>query len=238
VAGLGKHFRVPLHRRNLRRTLRALLRRQPLVRDRWVLRDLAFAIEHGEKVAIVGANGSGKSTLLRILCGIYAPSCGAIEVASQPRPLFSAAIGFLADVSARDNVFLYGAVHGVPRRTLAREVDAILEETSLVELQHTPAKDLSTGQLQRLALAIFARTDADFVILDEALANIDEGFRRHAVELFAALAASQRTVIMTAHDTEFLRRFCRRALWLEGGRVRLDGPCDTVLTEYERSFDR
>lgn len=234
---LGKCFLVLRSRRTSLRAVRALLAGQSLRRELWVLRDLSFEIPRGAKLALLGRNGCGKTTLLRLLAGILEPTHGRVEVAARPRPLFRAEVGFISDLSVTENVFLFGAVHGIPRATLARRLPALLEATGLGLLRHVPLKDLSTGQIQRLALAVFAESEADLVILDEVIGNVDQGFFRAADDYFRRLCKSPRTVVMTSHDTAFLRAYCSSALWLEDGRVRLHGDFETVLHEYERSFN-
>lgn len=234
--GLGKRFHVLRSERTTLRALRAAMSGEPLRRDLWALRDVSFEIARGAKLAIVGKNGSGKTTLLRLLAGIYAPTCGALTVASRPRPLFSCKVGFARDLSVAENVVLFGVVHGIRRARLLAERDAILARAGLEELAHAPLKDLSTGQVQRLALTVFAETDADFVVLDEVIGNVDAGFLRQADAFFRALSTSSRTVIMTSHDAAFLAEYCEDAMWIDDGRVRLHGRFDAVLREYERSF--
>jgi ABC-type polysaccharide/polyol phosphate transport system ATPase subunit len=102
---------------------------------------------------------------------------------------------------------------------------------------HTPLKDLSMGQVQRLALSIFAETTERFLIFDEVLGNVDRGFARTADAYFRLLAQSGRTLVMTSHDPVFLGAYCARAIWIDGGRVRRDGPFDEVMRAYEQSFE-
>lgn len=234
---LGKRFLILRSERTALRAVRSLIGGEPLRREMWVLRELSLEIPRGAKVALLGRNGSGKTTLLRIVAGILEPTCGRIAVRGVPRPLFSAEVGFMIELSVVENVFLFGAVHGMDRRALRPRLPEILRTTGLEALAHVPLKDLSTGQIQRLALAVFAESDSDLVILDEVIGNVDHGFLRAADRYFRALAASDRTVIMTSHDTSFLRAYCSSALWIESGSVRMHGPFEPVVREYEASFD-
>ena len=235
--GLGKRFLVLRSQRTALRALSAFLSGESLKRELWVLRDFSIRIPRGAKLALIGRNGSGKTTFLRLLSGIWEPTCGRLAVSSRPRPMFSAEVGFTRELSVIENAFLFGAVHGIGRRDLAPKLGDLLAKIGLEDLAHVPLKDLSTGQVQRLALSIFAESDADLVIFDEVLRNVDLGFLREADRYFRSLASSSRTVIMTSHDTEFLRAYCTTAVWLDGGRVRLSGDFESVVAEYERSFD-
>jgi ABC-type polysaccharide/polyol phosphate transport system ATPase subunit len=234
---VAKRFLIPHTQRTTLRVVRSLLRREALRRELWALEDVSFTLEHGTRLALLGRNGSGKTTLLRLLSGILAPTAGSITLATQPRALFSTTIGFGAELSVADNVFLFGAVHGLTRRTLEPRCDAIIERAGIPHLTHAPLKDLSVGQVQRLALSVFAETTGSFLIFDEVLGNVDRGFARTADAYFRSLAASGRTLVMTSHDPAFLAAYCERAIWIDAGRVRRDGPFDDVMRDYERSFE-
>lgn len=236
VDRLAKCFAVRTARPSLLGTLQSAARGRSLAQPKWVLRDVSFEIRRGEKVAVVGRNGCGKTTLLRILCGISDASSGELRVRGAVCALFDAAVGVLGDLPLVDNIFLFGAMHGISRAELAGEVDAILAQADLAPLRYAPYRDLSLGQRQRFALAVFARSAGDIVIFDEAMANVDAGFLQTTLRWFDALAATDRTVIVTSHSAALLRRTCSRAIWLDGGRVRLDGPIDAVLDAYEQAL--
>ncbi len=233
---LCKHFRVLRRHRTMLRALRAVTRPDERFAERTVLRDVAFDIARGEKVALVGGNGCGKTTLLRIISGIYRQTSGDLWTDAPPRPLFSYSIGFAGELAVEDNVYLFGALHEMGRRFLAPRLDAVIETAGLGEHRHTQLKQLSAGQRQRLALSVFFQSTAELVIFDEALANVDQGFLAQCDRYFADLAASDRTLIFTSHDSSLLRRYCTTALWLDGGRIRQAGAVGDVLDAYDRSF--
>lgn len=235
--GIAKRFLVPHARRTMLRTVQSLLRGEALRRELWVLRGLSFEIATGERVALIGRNGCGKTTLLRLLSGIMEPSAGLLRVGEAPRPLFDTSVGFAQELSVSDNLFLFGAVHGMSRRHLQPRHDEIVRRAGIEHLMHAALKDLSVGQVQRLALTIFAETPARFLIFDEVLGNVDRGFARTAEGFFHGLAERGCTLVMTSHDAAFLRAHCERALWLEDGLIRRDGPFEEVVREYEASFD-
>ncbi len=236
VRRLSKCFRTLRFHKTTFKALSRLARREPARRRHWVLRNVSFRVRGGEKLAVVGRNGCGKSTLLRVLCGIYAPTEGEVRVTPPPRALFDVNIGTLSVLPVIDNLFLYGAIHGIERSRLERDADEVLEFAGLSRLRFAPFQDLSLGQKRRFALAVFLRSDAEILIFDEALANLDLGFVRECERHFEKLRASDRTLLLTSHDGDFLRRHCERALWLEDGRLRMDGPVDEVLEDYEASF--
>jgi ABC-type polysaccharide/polyol phosphate transport system ATPase subunit len=234
---ISKRFSVSHQRQTTLLMVRAILGGRPLRQEHWVLRDISFAVPRGEKLAIVGRNGSGKTTLLRVLTGIYEPTSGHLAVTGAPRALFDCSIGFMRELPLVDNIYLFGAIHGIDRDRLAPREGAIFELAELEHLKFARLKELSTGQIQRLALSTFSQTDSDLLIFDEVLANVDRGFAHASAAFFRSLAASDKTVILTSHDASFLRAHCQKALWLEKGRVKAIGPCADVLDAYERSFD-
>lgn len=234
---VAKRFMIPRTQRTTLRVLRALVRREPLRHELWALEDVSFALAPGERLALVGRNGCGKTTLLRLLSGILEPTSGTITLASPPRALFSTVIGFSPELTVTENVFLFGAIHGLVRRRLEPRADEIVARAGITHLAHAQLKDLSMGQVQRLALSVFAESSERFLIFDEVLGNVDRGFARTADAYFRALARSGRTIVMTSHDPAFLAAYCERAIWIDAGRVRLDGPFDDVMRAYEKSFD-
>ena len=234
--GLAKRFYLIKSKKTALAVLKSLARGEPLTREHWVLRDVSFQVERGDKVALIGRNGSGKSTLLRIIAGIYSKTSGTLLVEGNPRPLLSSTAGLKSELSVVDNIYLFGAIHQVSRRALRALEQSILERTELAHLRHSPLKELSVGQVQRLALTVFMATPSDFLMFDEVIGHVDHGFRQAFYRYFEALADSSRTMIMTSHDAALLKRFCDKAIWLDGGTVRRFGPVDEVMEEYETSF--
>jgi len=230
--GLSKCFTVMMRQRTTLRAVRALLGRGRNARKLWALRDVSFTLARGDKVALIGRNGSGKTTLLRTLAGIIEPSSGSLRVDQQPLVMFKFWIGQNAELPVVDNIFLFGAVCGMGRSELRPMIPDILARADLAELEFAQLQDLSIGQRQRLAWSIIFSAPADFLIFDETLAHLDREFARECDAFFARLADSPTTVILTSHDAGFLRRHCSRALWLDAGKLRMDGPVDVVLDAY------
>jgi ABC-type polysaccharide/polyol phosphate transport system ATPase subunit len=230
--GLSKCFTVLRRQRTTLRAVRSLLRRDPLTGQLWALRDLSFTIARGDKVALIGRNGSGKTTLLRLLAGIVEPSAGSLRIEQEPLALFKFWIGQNAELPVVDNIYLFGAVCGMGRSELRPMIADILQNAGIGEMGFTPLQDLSMGQRQRLALSIVFKAQADFLIFDESMAHLDQDFSRECDTYFTRLADSSTTVILTSHDAEFLRRHCRRALWLDEGRLRMEGPACAVIDAY------
>jgi lipopolysaccharide transport system ATP-binding protein len=135
-----------------------------------------------------------------------------------------------------DNIYLFGAVHGMDRDFLTGRVDRILDLADLFQFRFAAFKTLSTGQQQRLALSVFFQTAGDINIFDESLSPLDQGFVRECERYFETLVELQKTVILTSHNLTLLRRFCRKALWLDHGAVRMLGSTEDVLDAYETAL--
>jgi ABC-type polysaccharide/polyol phosphate transport system ATPase subunit len=233
AAAAAKHYRVLKRQRSTLRALKSLCSREKLTMDLWALRDITFSMESGEKVGIIGRNGSGKTTLLRLLAGIIEPSSGSIRVAKEPLALFKFWIGQNADLPVVDNIFLFGAVCGMKRAEIKPRIAEILDCADIRDLGFAPLHDLSLGQRQRLALSIVFQAPADFLIFDETFVHVDQAFYRQCDAFFVRLTKSPRTMVITSHDHNFLKKYCQRALWLDKGRIRRDGPAAEVLEAYD-----
>jgi len=233
VNNLSKRFLVLKGEKTFLRTLKAVFRRQPLKKEIWVLHDISFSIKKGEKLAIIGCNGCGKTTLLRILTGIYGKTFGYLKINVEPKALFKFWVGLNGELSVMDNIYLFGAVHGMDRHFLKENMDKILDMAELYELKYSSLKELSNGQMQRLALSVFFQTKSNFLIFDESLVFVDQAFANKCEKYFEDLAYSDKTVIMTSHNSSFLRKYCRTAIWLEEGRIRMSGEANHVIDKYE-----
>ena len=236
ATNIGKRFFVLKSRKTLFKTLKAFAQGQSLRQELWVLQGVSFQINKGEKIALIGKNGVGKTTLLRILSGIYDVTRGSLEMNARPLALLRLWVGLNADLSLVDNIYLFGAVHGLRRRFLETKMDEILRTAELEELRHVPFKELSLGQMQRLGMSVVFQAQNDFLLFDESIGNVDPSFMQKAEGYFKSIFSSDKTVLMTSHDSSFLRRNCTRAIWLADASIRMDGPAHKVLDEYEKSF--
>ncbi len=238
AAGIGKVFRIRTARGSPMTAVRDALRGRPVHRDLWVLRDLSLRVDRGDRLAIIGRNGCGNTTLLRLLAGIYRPSCGDLVVSAEPRILFRSYVGFTPDLPVIDNVFLFGAMHGVEQSLLRSEIEAVLEFSDLQGLAYGPLKNLSVGQIRRLALSIFSTCTNGFLMLDEALDHVDREFRRRLEKRLGQVLTPDKTLLMTSHDPDLLARLCSKAIWLANGSVHMVGEVDRVLRCYHDGLDR
>ncbi|HEX5042465.1 MAG TPA: ABC transporter ATP-binding protein [Candidatus Polarisedimenticolaceae bacterium] len=214
--------------------IRTVLRR-PLAMRRacFSLEGISLDIRRGESVAFIGRNGSGKSTALRLIAGIYAPSAGELRVTGRIASVIELGAGFNPELTGRENVELYGAVMGLKRREVAVHFDAIVDFADLGDFVDEPVKYYSSGMQARLAFAVTVAVEPDILLLDEVLAVGDAVFRERCLARLERFRARGGTLVVVSHDLQQVRRLCDRAVWLEKGRVRQEGPAAMVTLAYE-----
>jgi lipopolysaccharide transport system ATP-binding protein len=238
VEGLGKRYRIGGGERYLalRDVLARAVRRPfapaaaaPFI---WALRDVSFTVARGEIVGIVGRNGAGKSTLLRLLARITRPTEGRGELRGRVGTLLDVGTGFHPELTGRENILLAGAVLGMQRAEIARKFDAIVAFAEVDRFIDTPVKHYSTGMFMRLAFAVAAHLEPEILLVDEVLAVGDAAFQKKCLGKMDAVASEGRTVLFVSHNMVAVEGLCRRAIWLDGGRVRADGPAREIVPRY------
>ena len=196
------------------------------------LSQISCSIETGEFFGIVGPNGSGKSTLLKIIAGIYRADSGTVRVEGQVSPFIELGVGFNPDLTGRDNIRINATLLGLSRRDLDERFDGILEFAELERFVDQKLKNYSSGMQLRLAYSIAIQVPFDVLLLDEVLAVGDQEFQQKCFATFEQMRADGKTIVFVSHDLQSVRRFCDRALLLEGGEMRALGPADEVIAEY------
>jgi ABC-type polysaccharide/polyol phosphate transport system ATPase subunit len=223
---------------DLKRRLFALLRgRQHAPRRRRVLDDVTLDLEPGEKLGIVGPNGSGKSTLLKVICGILTPSSGSAHSLGAIAPLIELGAGFDPELPVVDNIQLYGILLGHSAAEMRAKTPGILEFAELEEYAAVPVRALSSGMVARLGFSIATDTNPDILILDEVLSVGDESFRNRSRQRIESMWHDHVTVLLVSHDLQFIRESCTRAIWMDAGAVRYDGPAGATVDAYLRAVD-
>jgi ABC-type polysaccharide/polyol phosphate transport system ATPase subunit len=196
------------------------------------LKDISFSIEKGEVVGIIGNNGAGKSTLLKIISGILYPTTGKLEVNGSIAPMLELGAGFDVDLTAKENVFLNGAVLGYSKQYLTERYDEIVEFSELHEFMDTPIRNFSTGMIMRLAFSIATLVDPDILIVDEILSVGDAQFQKKSSKRMRELMSGGTTVIMVSHSIEQIREMCTKVVWLDHGVVQMVGNTRDVCSAY------
>jgi len=232
VADLGVRFRC---NRGGRRTVKALFAgasRRSRPGEFWALRDVTFTVEPGESIGVVGRNGQGKSTLLRLVASVLLPDEGTVRVNGGVAPLIELTGGFVGDLTVRENVRLTAGLHGMSKAEVAARYDEMIAFAELEDFQDTPYKHLSNGMKVRLAFSVVSQLDEPILLVDEVLAVGDKAFRDKCYKRIDELLTEGRTLFFVSHSERDLRRFCRRGLYLDKGRLVMDGPIGEVLDRY------
>ncbi len=239
VDGVSKTFRLP-HERVHTLKERALHPLRRMGHEAFpALKDVSFAVDHGEFFGIVGRNGSGKSTLLKCLAGIYAADRGRIYVNGRMSTFIELGVGFNADLPARDNILINATMLGLSPREARRRYDAVIDFAELHEFEDLKLKNYSSGMEVRLAFSVMIQIDAEVLLIDEVLAVGDAAFQQKCFDEFARMRRHGRTVLLVTHDMGNAQRFCDRAMLLERGQVVEIGPADRVAARYlELNFNR
>jgi len=198
----------------------------------FALQDVSFQVGPGEVVGIIGRNGAGKSTLLKILSRITWPSTGHVALYGRVGSLLEASTGFHPELTGRENIFLRGAVLGMPRSEIKRKFDEIVEFANTHKFIDTMLKHYSSGMSLRLAFAVAAHLNTDILLVDEALAVGDAEFQKRCQDKIQEVVQQGRTVLFVSHSMQMVTRLCKRAILLEAGKVMLDGDAHQVAATY------
>jgi lipopolysaccharide transport system ATP-binding protein len=217
---------------------RLLRRRSPDAlsdQEFWAVRDVSFEVGPGEALGIIGPNGAGKSTILKLLTKILRPTRGRIDIQGRVGALIEVAAGFHPDLTGRENVFLQGAIMGMPRGEIARKFDAIVEFSGVDEFIDTPVKRYSSGMNARLGFAVAAHLDPDVLLIDEVLSVGDVGFQERCVARMRELLERGVPLVFVSHNLAAVVDLCTRSIFVERGTVKFDGrPAEAVAQFRQR----
>src|SRR5262245_13131906 len=196
------------------------------------LRDLSLTVPFGAFVGVIGANGAGKSTLLKVISGLLPPDSGAVSVGGTVTPLLELGLGFQGELTARENVALYGAILGFPPGEMAARVEEVIVFAELEQFADARLKSFSSGMVARLGLATALHAAADILLLDEVLAVGDARFQQKCFDAFGTLKKQRSTILFVSHDVGSVQRFCDHVVWLDRGQVAMAGEPQHVVTTY------
>ena len=234
VTDVGKCYHVyDRHFDRLRQSFRLSPARK-LYRDFWALRHVSFDIQRGETVGIVGANGSGKSTLLQLMFGVLQPTEGAIKINGKVNGLLELGAGFNPEETGRENVKINAAILGVPPADVPAMMDRIESFADIGDFVDQPVKVYSSGMGVRLGFALQISVPCDILIIDEALAVGDELFQRKCYAALEKFRDGGGTVLFVSHAAGSVKQMCRRALFLDHGRLVQRGRVKTVVDNYQK----
>lgn len=211
-----------------------LLRGKLQFEEFWALRDISFELEKGDSLGLIGVNGSGKSTLLKIIAGIIPPTNGIVETNGSIAPLIELSGGFDRTLSARENIYLSGAMHGHTRKFMEERFFRIMDFAELWKFVDTPLQSYSSGMVSRLGFAIATLVDADILIADEVLSVGDMSFRQKCEKRMEEMRGGGTTIVFVSHSMAQVKKVCQKAIWLEKGKIKMAGSSKEVCDEYEK----
>jgi len=207
-------------------------------REIWALCDVAFEVKPAEVIGVIGRNGAGKTTLLKLLSRVTEPSAGWAEICGSVGSLLEVGTGFHPELTGRENVYLNGAILGMSRREIGRKFDDIVTFAEVAEFLETPLKHYSSGMQTRLAFAVAAHFEPEILLVDEVLAVGDLSFQKKCLGKMDDVARDGRTIVFVSHQMNQIRRLCTRVIWIDGGRLRMDGSAAEVVSSYESAMSR
>lgn len=214
-----------------------LIKHQLMFNEFYALKNVSLTIDRGDSVALIGVNGSGKSTLLKCIAGVMSPTQGSIIVRGSIAPLIELGAGFDMDLTARENIYLNGAVLGHDRAFMDEHFDSIVDFVELWEFIDVSVKNFSSGMVARLGFAIATEVKADILVVDEVLSVGDYRFQEKCKERIADLLSGGTTLLFVSHSAEQVKELCKRAVWLDKGMVQMYADTHDTYSKYKSFID-
>lgn len=196
------------------------------------LKDVNLEVKRGEAWGLIGTNGSGKSTLLKLICGILKPYKGSVEVSGSIAPLIELGAGFDGELTARENVYLNGAILGYKRAFMDQHFDEIIEFAELQDFVDVPLKNFSSGMSARLGFAVATIVKPDILIVDEVLAVGDQAFQEKCQKRMEQMLSGGTTLLFVSHSIDQVKALCQKAIWIDKGIVMASGDINQIAEMY------
>ena len=218
---------------NIKEYIIKTLKQQVSYNEFWALKDVSFEVEKGDSVGLIGLNGSGKSTMLKTIAGVLKPTKGNVTVRGTMAPLIELGAGFDMDLTARENVFLNGAILGYGKKTMEGFYDSIVEFSELQNFMDVPVKNYSSGMVSRLAFSIATIGSPDILIVDEVLSVGDHRFQQKCQERIQGMRAKGTTILFVSHSISQVLDVCNKVVWLEQGNLKMQGDAAEICRLYD-----
>lgn len=214
-----------------------LISRKLHFQEFYALKNISFQIKRSEAVALIGTNGSGKSTMLKILAGVMYPTTGHVSVRGSVAPLIELGAGFDMELTARENIYLNGAILGYDRDFMNQHMEEIITFSELENFIDVPLKNFSSGMVARLGFAIATTIRANILIVDEVLAVGDFKFQEKCKSKISELLADGATLLFVSHSADQVKELCTKAIWLDHGKMMAYGDSATVCDQYFNHYN-
>lgn len=235
---VSKHFYLQ-EDQTFKELLPHLILRRPWAKKFTALSNISFDIYHGETIGIIGRNGAGKSTILKLIAGVTTPSKGKVKINGQVAPMIEIGAGFHHELSGYENIFLSGAVLGIPKNQIKIMADQIIDFSELRAFIHYPVKKYSTGMYMRLGFSIAIHSNAPILLIDEVLAVGDIKFQEKCLKYLNNIKSSRdKTIILVSHDTNTVNNFCERVILVDKGKIKSSGTPKKILTLYSKILSK
>ena len=237
VENVGMEFNLSQEKTdNLKEYVIKFLKKELMYQSFWALQDVSFEVKKGDKLGVLGLNGAGKSTLLKLISGVMKPTHGTIELNGRISPLLELGAGFDPSYTGRENIFLNGAMLGYPKEFIESKFDEIVEFSEIGDFIDVPLKNYSSGMVARLGFSIATVVEPQILILDEVLSVGDAKFKEKSENRMKSLLNKDVTVLFVSHSIDQVKRLCNKAIWLEKGKLVMQGSVEEVSEKYEQSI--
>jgi len=223
---------------NLKEYVVKILKRQLMFQEFIALEDVSLKIKKGEAWAIIGTNGSGKSTLLKVISRILKPYKGTVKTNGTIASLIELGAGIDPKLTARENIYLNGCILGHSRKFIDEKFDQIVEFSELEEFLDSPVKNFSSGMKSRLGFSVATMIEPDILIVDEVLSVGDVLFRKKCMNKMNEMLKNGTTLLFVSHNMDQVKKLCNKGIWLNKGKVIMQGDIDEVADEYTNTIEK
>lgn len=233
VVDVWKMFRLYRERSNmLKNAFINLFRGGDKYEEFWAVKGVSFSVIKGESLGIIGRNGAGKSTIFKLMSRVMTPDRGEIKVRGKISPLIELGAGLHPDLTGLENIYLNGAIYGMSKREVDKKLDAIVEFSGLEQFIRSPIRTYSSGMYARLGFSLAVNVDADIILIDEVLAVGDAEFQQRCYNKIKNLKHKGATIVYVSHNLKSVVDLCEKAIWLDGGEIKMGGDPQEVVNEY------
>lgn len=235
VKNISKSFRIHHEKKNsLYEYLISIFSRKNTYENLTVLKNVSFSVKKGEMLGIIGFNGSGKTTLLKIISKIYSPDEGSVTTQGKIIPFLELGTGFNGELTARDNIIMYGVILGFTKKEIIEKIDDITKFAEIEKFLDTKLKNFSTGMYTRLAFSTAVQVCPDIILVDEILSVGDMTFQEKSFNAFMRFKKTGKTIVFVSHNIDQVQRLCDKVLWIHEGNVRNYGEPAKIIEEYKQ----
>ncbi|MBW2999294.1 ABC transporter ATP-binding protein [Candidatus Woesearchaeota archaeon] len=232
IRNVSKVFSIPHEKRDTLKDKFVNIFNKTEYEEFYALQDINLQIKKGEFVGIIGLNGAGKSVLLKIIAGILHPDRGHVRVNGKISPFLELGVGFQLELTAKENIYLYGAVLGLSKKEIREKFDKIIKFADLEKFIDTKLKNFSSGMQARLGFSTAIQAGAEILLVDEVLAVGDVDFQKKCFKVFNRFKKEGKTMVFVSHNLGAVEKFCNRCIFLESGKIIADGNTKKVIKKY------